>query len=776
MKKFKANDNKSEEHEINYRQFNKKLELLNQILSLISDINQASDEKEVKDCIPALLQYTGEYTDADRVYIFELMSEKQDYYSNTFEWCREGIVPQIDNLIRISADSMPVWHEKFLRGETIIIHDLEKICETMPSEYDILKVQDIHSLLVLPLFANTQLSGFIGLDNPELVNPGVSISLLSNAGGHLASTLNNLRMFRMLEEKQKTLESNLEELQKEKHILEALCVDYTSFYLCDLANDTMETIKQSVHSNWAEIDGMTELKSGYTSRIRYYYDHYVIRESAPDFLRKMERHALIEYLRNHKRFAYRYQSVKNHAGHEYFELQVIRLETGNRDDYKIIMGFRYIDDIVQEDMKKKQQMEETMADLKMNNEIISAISKMYWIIYRMDLLHDTYEEISSQESMHRLTGRSGKISVQFTKAREKIVAPEFQERMREFLDASTLAERLKNREEVSTEYRAITGVWHQARFIVKLRNEAGEVTNVLYVTRDINDQKISELESREELRRTAQEAEKANLAKTDFLRRMSHDIRTPINGIQGCVNIADRYPDDLEVQRKCREQIMTSSKYLVSIVNDILDMNKLESGGVVEQEIPFNLAGNPIYVERLLTNISDNAVKFTGPGGSVRVWCAEKYADEERVVYEFGCADTGIGMSETFLEHAFEPFTQENETSRSRYEGTGLGLAIAKKIVDRLDGDIAIESKKGVGTTVTMTLPFKIGEPVEKEKNVNYEEIPVEGLRALLAEDNELNMEITKFMLEDYGIHVECAADGEEAVQKFKNLSWDITM
>ena len=521
MKKFKANDNKSEEHEINYRQFNKKLELLNQILSLISDINQASDEKEVKDCIPALLQYTGEYTDADRVYIFELMSEKQDYYSNTFEWCREGIVPQIDNLIRISADSMPVWHEKFLRGETIIIHDLEKICETMPSEYDILKVQDIHSLLVLPLFANTQLSGFIGLDNPDLVNPGVSISLLSNAGGHLASTLNNLRMFRMLEEKQKTLESNLEELQKEKHILEALCVDYTSFYLCDLANDTLETIKQSILSNGTEIDEMTELKPSYTSRIRYYYDHYVIRESAPDFLQKMERHALIEYLQNHKRFAYRYQSVKNHAGHEYFELQVIRLETDNRDDYKIIMGFRYIDDIVQEDMKKKQQMEETMADLKLNNEIISAISKMYRIIYRMDLIHDTYEEISSQESMHRLTGRNGKISVQFTKAGERFIAPEFQERMREFLDVSTLAERLKNREEVSTEYRAITGVWYQARFIVKLRNEAGEVTNVLYVTRDINDQKISELESREELRRTAQEAEKANLAKTDFLRPLS---------------------------------------------------------------------------------------------------------------------------------------------------------------------------------------------------------------------------------------------------------------
>ena len=311
MEKFKANDNKNEEHEINYRQFNKKLELLNQILSLISDINQAADEKEVKDCIPALLQYIGEYTDADRVYIFELISEKQDYYSNTFEWCREGIIPQIDNLIHIPIASVPVWHEKFFCGETIIIHELEKIRETMPSEYDILKVQDIYSLLALPLFANTQLSGFIGLDNPDLANPGVSISLLSNVGGHLASTLNNLRMFRMLEEKQKTLESNLEELQKEKHILEALCVDYTSFYLCDLANDTLETIKQSILSNGTEVDGMTELKFSYTSRIRYYYEHYVIRESAPDFLQKLERHALIEYLRNHKRFVYRYQDRKS---------------------------------------------------------------------------------------------------------------------------------------------------------------------------------------------------------------------------------------------------------------------------------------------------------------------------------------------------------------------------------------------------------------------------------------------------------------------------------
>ena len=413
-----------------------------------------------------------------------------------------------------------------------------------------------------------------------------------------------------------------------------------------------------------------------------------------------------------------------------------------------------------------------MEKVKLSNEIISSIARTYQYISRIDIQADYFEEINNRDTEHLKFTKSGKLSESNEKVCRQYVAEEYQEAFFKFVDLKTLPERMKNEETLVLEYRMKDGDWHRLRFVEKKRDENGVLTHVLCLIRSISDTKKWE----HELMYQVEEARKAAALKARFLSNMSHDIRTPMNGIIGTLNLANRYPDDLEVQRKCREQIMTSSKYLVSIVNDILDMNKLESGGVVEQEIPFNLAGNPIYVERLLTNISDNAVKFTGPGGSVRVWCAEKYADEERVVYEFGCADTGIGMSETFLEHAFEPFTQENETSRSRYEGTGLGLAIAKKIVDRLDGDIAIESKKGVGTTVTMTLPFKIGEPVEKEKNVNYEEIPVEGLRALLAVDNELNMEITKFMLEDYGIHVECAADGEEAVQKFKNLSWDITM
>ncbi len=181
------------------------------------------------------------------------------------------------------------------------------------------------------------------------------------------------------------------------------------------------------------------------------------------------------------------------------------------------------------------------------------------------------------------------------------------------------------------------------------------------------------------------------------------------------------------------------------------------------------LSGNPIYLEKLLTAVADNAVKFTKPGGNIHVWCAEQSAEQDKVVYEFGCSDNGIGMDDSFVERAFDMFTQENETSRTRYEGAGLGLAIAKKIVERLGGSIAIQSKKDVGTTVIMTIPFHIGSPEEIKKTINYDEISVEGLRVLVVEDNELNMEIAQFILENNHIQVECAWDGIEAVEKFEN-------
>lgn len=375
--------------------------------------------------------------------------------------------------------------------------------------------------------------------------------------------------------------------------------------------------------------------------------------------------------------------------------------------------------------------------------------------------------------------------------------------MREFLDVSTLAERLKNREEISTEYRAITGVWHQARFIVKLRNEAGEVTNVLYVTRDINDQKISELESREELRRTAQEAEKANLAKTDFLRRMSHDIRTPINGIQGCVDIADRYPDDLELQQEARTKIRTASGYLLNLVNDVLDMNKLESGNIQLERKHFNLLellhntneitrmqanesginyyvedgeiihtqliGSPVHFQQILMNIGSNAVKYNYDGGSVTVTCREVSYTDTTAEYELTCTDTGIGMSEEFQKKAFEPFAQEGQSARTNYAGTGLGLAIARKLIELQGGTLSFESIQGKGTKFILHISFEISAEESEKRSQMYQNCSVEGIQVLLVEDNELNMEIAEFLLKEEKMIVTKAWNGREAVEIFEN-------
>jgi len=301
------------------------------------------------------------------------------------------------------------------------------------------------------------------------------------------------------------------------------------------------------------------------------------------------------------------------------------------------------------------------------------------------------------------------------------------------------------------------------------------------------------------------EARKDAAYKTRFLSNMSHDIRTPINGIVGMIDLAESDPQNLDMQRKCRAKIKNSAKYLVALVDDILAMSKLESEEYTEQKITFNLAevlnhsntekqmeaaekkveyvvdwenselnhmhlyGNPVYLERVLIIIVNNAIKFTNPGGYIRVSCRETYADDKKVVYEFKCTDTGIGMKEEFISHAFDMFSQENESSRTKFEGTGLGLAIAKKLVDRMNGTIKLESKKNVGTTVAVTVPFDIANSDEIIETVDYDSISVEGMHAMLAEDNELNMEIAKLMLENNGIHVDSVANGAEAVEAFRN-------
>ena len=308
-----------------------------------------------------------------------------------------------------------------------------------------------------------------------------------------------------------------------------------------------------------------------------------------------------------------------------------------------------------------------------------------------------------------------------------------------------------------------------------------------------------------ELLIAAKKAEAANEAKTEFLQRMSHDIRTPINGICGLVNMADHYADDMEKQTEYRAKVKEASNLLLELVNDVLDMSKLESGEIVLEEVPFNLRkiseevlvvieqiaaeqnirivwekkeithrdfiGSPGYVKRVMMNILSNAVKYNRANGQIYISCMEIPSEQpEMTTMEFVCRDTGIGMTEEFQKYVFEPFAQEHTGSRTKFAGTGLGMAIAKNLVEEMGGTITFESEKGVGTTFVIRVPFKIDLDADKrEEQKDVSEKSIKGLHILLAEDNELNMEIAEFVLQNEGAEVTKAWDGQEAVELFRN-------
>lgn len=454
--------------------------------------------------------------------------------------------------------------------------------------------------------------------------------------------------------------------------------------------------------------------------------------------------------------------------------------------------------------KQTVMLEKTLEDVNLNSEIISAISKIYWLIYCLDLPSGIFDEISSDGITHRFTGDHGKISERFPEACRKTVAPKYQETMLKFLDMSTLSERLRDHDDISQEYMTKTGNWHIGSFIVQSRDADGNVIKALYAIRIINEQKKQELAYQQKLLNIAAEAERASIAKTDFLRRMSHDIRTPINAIRGMIEIENYYPQNYEKLRECREKIYNASGFLLELVNNVLDMNKLESGQVKLEHKPFDLVntldgvnsildidgkehgidfivgrgvvthryliGSPLHFQQILQNIGGNAIKYNRLGGKVVLTCDEISFDGKTAMYEITCTDNGRGMSKEFQKHAFEPFSQENTSVRTSYSGTGLGLAIVKELVELMGGSIALESELDKGSKFTVKIPFEV-EVNHKFLATNRAEknISLEGRKVLLVEDNELNMEIAEFMLQQEKMIVTKAMNGYMAVEMFRN-------
>lgn len=333
------------------------------------------------------------------------------------------------------------------------------------------------------------------------------------------------------------------------------------------------------------------------------------------------------------------------------------------------------------------------------------------------------------------------------------------------------------------------------------RDSGGKVQSCIGIFVDINDFMVAERKHQQELETAWQKAELANKAKTEFLHGMSHDMRTPLNGIMGLIKINEAHHHDEELVRRNRKKMEIAAKHLLSLIDDVLQTSRLESGKIeighelvdmgniinevasiiedrarefgikLSQEVPEltcpYVYSSQLYLRQILLNIYGNCIRYNHLGGSISTRIKSWIEDGNKVVYQWDIRDTGIGMSQEFIQHIFEPFSQEKKGARTTYQGTGLGMSIVKKLLEQMGGNITVTSEEGKGSNFLITLPLDIAPAPQQEAEKVEECYDIQGIRILLAEDNALNAEIAKTLLEDAGAVLTVVADGRQAVESF---------
>ena len=607
---------------------------------------------------------------------------------------------------------------------------------------------------------------------------------------------NEIRLQELVEEKnlqKEKLEAAYKKTSEIESTLLALCNDYNIVYLCDLENDSLRVIKDTyslINAN---------LEHSYSSVLSTFQSIESLKKDNENYLDCLKREHLMETIQNQDELSLQFCFKEI-----YMETRIVKVPSNH--GVKVILGSRNINDIVKKREEQNKQLQDALIVERTFNNIIRAIGSIYMGIATINLVDKTYMILSNKNLDKDIfkphsTGSIEQLKDIFVNVN---AAHKYKDDVLEFINFTTLPDRMKDKQMISMELEGISGRWYTCSFIVEKKDKNGNITDVLMTISDIDEIKHKELEVKEKLKEAAEKANQANIAKTNFLRRMSHDIRTPLNGIVGMINLAQRYGNDKEKLYECKEKVLTSLDYLLSLINDILDMSKVESNALVLEPKPFDLIetlnsiiaiietsanehniqfiggkslsyiphryfiGSQEYLNRLLMNIASNAIKYNKENGSITLYCKEISSNENMALMQFVCSDTGLGMSEEFQKHAFEPFTCEGKATITGYSGTGLGLSIVKDIVDIMDGSIEMDSKENVGTTFVVTIPLQMDSNPKIKVQTNEKELNLSGKKALLVEDNEINLEIATIMLQDLGLIVTPAQNGKEALDIFE--------
>ena len=753
---------------------------------MTDQISLLHEAEDLADGINFMLKSLGEFTDADRAYVFE--TSENHTSTNTYEWCAAGVTPQIRNLHDIPFESMPKWIEVFLHGENILIEDLEAYRESMPLEYELLKVQNVSTLIAFPISVHEKLIGFVGVDNPDMEKSNLLHRLLSLLGKYVGTMIKDhkneqMRLEVVASKSRLDYQLEMDEILRGAQIgiwtLEMDGVKAPRLHpnptMCTLLGVSQEMSPEEVYQFWYH-------------RIPPKYITPVL-----DYIQKVihESYSEITYPWNHPLLG---QIWIRCGGILYPDYQ------GNGI---CIRGYH-------------QDVTRNIENKRKYQNLTAATSQIYHAIYHIDLIQDRIEKLAGANQNYTPTGVVTSATAQLNDILEKMVAPSHHEIMQYFFDLTTVNDRLHGKLFISREYPSPQGIWRRATFIVQNRDTDDDVTEILYVTQIIDDYKQKELAYQQELVKAVESANQANTAKTDFLNRMSHDIRTPLNGILGMLDIAQKNETNPKALLECHEKMRTAAFHLKALVNDVLDMQRMETDRFFLEQIPFDireildncwsmleaqasrlditlkkikpgslkypyLIGSPLHIRQIFMNLLSNAIKYNKPGGSISIHAKIIRQVHQNVIYKFIISDTGIGISPEFQKHIFEPFAQEDTGARTIYKGTGLGMAIVHRLVQEMGGTIQLKSEKNVGSTFTLILPFTIDEHQPSASAETDTDTPADltDLHILVVEDNELNLEIAVFSLEAAGLNVSTAINGLEAVRLFeksKPYEYDIIL
>ena len=723
--------------------------------------------------LQVLLEHLGKALNGERTYIFEQNPSGCD--DNTYEWAAEGVAPEKENLQNVPPEVCASWYRDFSVGKHIVIESLEDIRETEPLQYENLKRQGIHSLVVVPLYDGKKLIGFYGVDNPPTKSLEYASNMLQTAAYFIVSSLKRRNLVR--------------ELQKRSYnVLHALSVDYLGIYQVSLDTGEYEVYRDSEQM---AVDWAGYFQAGYPAAMERYIAQFVLPRDRERVLAMTKKDYVLAQLETKKKFFIRYQVKGSSSGLRHMEIHLSATEK-TEEEHRVIFALRDVNAVVEQEEKYKLEARQSLEDILEGArtgiwtiELEDGCPPRMYADRTMSILLGTPEDMGPEECYRHW----------FQNIRPDYVEM-VQEAVREILENGRSEVIYPwSHPELGEIYVRCGGVPDKTfkKPGVCLHGYHQDITDTM-TTRKKQEQAIMDLLER---------VRRANSAKSEFLSHMSHDLRTPINGILGMLAILEKSPNDPERQVDCRKKIRVSAEHLLSLVNDVLQISKLESGRPAGEDEPFDLRGtlescitilsiqaeergiqlkleevqlehsrligNPQHLKQIIMNIIDNALKYNRPHGSVFVRAKEIACQDGKATFQFVVEDTGIGIGKDFRKHIFEPFAQENRGARTNYNGVGLGMSIAKKLADQMEGTIQVDSQVDKGSVFQLTLPIQVDEawnakPADEEQNARAH---ISGMRVLLVEDNEINCEIVEFMLTEAGAQVVTATNGKAAVDAF---------